>query len=63
METVQGKRGEPATATPAAVTNPVEGASDEATAAPPTNTPFWSTDKGRQLLEAVRGNTAGKSLQ
>ena len=24
--------------------------------------PFWSTDKGRQKLEAVRGNTAGNVL-
>ena len=24
--------------------------------------PFWSTDKGRQQLEAVRGNIAGKAL-
>ena len=63
MQPIQGKRGEPTTATPAAVTKPVEGASDGATAAAPTNDPFWSTDKGRQQLEAVRSNTAGEYLR
>ena len=84
-QATQEKGGEPMTATPAADTKPVEGASDEATAERPAVTavekcepnrgasapeaplmapldPFWST-KGKSLLEAVRGNTAGDSLE
>ena len=63
MQSIRGNRGEPTPAIPAAVTKPVEGASEEATAAAPTTTPFWSTAEGKRQLEAVRGNTAGEKLK